>query len=264
MNRFLLSSVFISSLTFAYSDFVPLRERAQAHSLTGALQANESVYSNPAGATFYNTYTVEGTYAFPRSFSASVIDTKTTSVGAGLGYFKNQDLETQQSQQGFRLILGTRLTENLGVALAGKAIWNNRPGQTSQSKDADAGLLWKYGFSSAGLVIRNILGGSDINQRRELSLGGRLGYENTLFVSASMHSEFSRLSPYEVGIGAEYISPWHFALMGGYRFETENEASYWSTGVSFFSPRMSLHYAIEFPQQPNESSNHLLGLSLEM
>ncbi|NDG27879.1 MAG: DUF115 domain-containing protein, partial [Proteobacteria bacterium] len=65
----------LTSFSWGYSDFVPLRERAQGHSLTGAIQTNDSIYSNPAAGIFATTYSVEGTFAFPKSFSiCSVAD----------------------------------------------------------------------------------------------------------------------------------------------------------------------------------------------
>lgn len=255
-----------ASLGWAYSDFVPLKERAQGHSLTGALQGNESVYSNPAATLFSETYTVDGTFAFPKSFSASIVDTRTNSIGGGIGYFKEQGLEPSLVKQGLRVSLGSRVSETVAVGIVGKAIWGNRAGTETNFKDADAGLLWNGDIASLGVVLRNLAGGnSSFGQEREMSVGGRIGYSQTFYLSASAHSKFGRFSPYEYGFGVEYISPWHFSMMGGYRFQAGRAAqnpSYWSTGISFLSPRLSAHYAVEFPQLNDEESTHLLGLTM--
>lgn len=245
---------------------MPLRERAQGHSLTGALQTNESIYSNPAGTTFSQVYSLEGTYAFPRSFSASVVDTQTNSLGGGLGYFKEREMGSLDYRHGFRLTLGSRLSENWGFGVAGKALWANNQGKETSLKDLDSGFLWNGTFASAGIVFRNLGGGNgELQQEREVSVGGRMNYSNTLFFSASAHSKWGSFSPYEVGFGAEYVSPWYFSLMGGYRFQRDrikNNPSFWSAGVSFLSPRLSLHYAAEFPQLAGEETKHLLGTNL--
>jgi len=259
-------SLFLSSLGWTYSDFVPLKERAQGHSLAGALQGNESVYSNPAGTLFSETYTVDGTFAFPKSFSASIVDTRTNSIGGGIGYFKEQGLEPTSLSQGIRLTGGSRISQNWAMGIAGKAIWGKREGQEISYKDADAGLLWNGEIVTAGLVLRNVFGGkSSFGQEREISAGARVGYSQTFYLSGSAHSKFEKIVPYEYGFGVEYISPWHFSLMGGYRFQVGTKAenpSYWSTGISFLSPRLSLHYAVEFPQLSDEETAHLLGLSM--
>lgn len=268
MRAGLLYSILIgslSSLVWGYSDFVPLRERAQGHSLTGAIQTNDSVYSNPAGSTFGTTYSVDGTFAFPKSFSTSIVDTRTSSVGGGIGYFREQNPASSLTMQGLRLSLGSKVTENLGIALAGKAIWGGT-NPNSSFKDVDAGALWNLGTLTAGIVLRNFFGGrEEFSQKRELSVGARMGYSDTVYFSASAHSQLNRFAPYEYGFGAEYISPWYFSLMGGYRFQRQpsgKNPSYWSTGLSFLSPRLSVHYAVEFPQQPNEESSHLLGATM--
>ncbi|MFM8270237.1 MAG: hypothetical protein ACKN9V_08625 [Pseudomonadota bacterium] len=261
-----MAGLLLSSWGGAYSDFVPLKERAQGHSLTGALQGNESVYSNPAGTLFTETYTVDGTYAFPKSFSASIVDTRTNTIGGGIGYFKEQGLEPSLVKQGLRITMGSKIAENLALGIAGKAIWSNQSGNETNFKDADAGLLWNGEIASLGVVLRNLAGGnSSFGQEREMSVGGRIGYSQAFYFSGSAHSKFGKLSPYEYGFGLEYISPWHFSMMGGYRFQvggSSRNPSYWSTGISFLSPRLSAHYAVEFPQTIDEESTHLLGLTM--
>jgi len=262
----------VAHSAFGFSDFVPLRERAQAHSLTGALQSNESIYSNPAASAFTQEYTLEGTFAFPKSFSASILDTRTNQIGGGLAYFKEQDSSSESYRHGVRLSLSTRVSESVAVAIAGKAIWEKSGNDSANFKDLDAGVIWNAGFASAGLVLRNFSGGDEQSGReREVSLGGRIGYSQTMFLSAAAHSKLAQLSslsglaPYEYGIGVEYVSPWYFSLMGGYRFKTDSSSldpSCWSMGVSFLSPKLSLHYALELPEALDSESNHLLGLSM--
>jgi len=256
----------IASFAHAFSDFVPLRERAQAHSLTGAIQSNESIFSNPAASAFNQEYTLEGTFAFPRSFSASVLDTRTSQVGGGLAYFKEQDSESEGYRHGVRVSLSSRVSETVAVAVAGKAIWSKNQMESSNFKDLDAGLIWNAGFATAGFVLRNFSGGDkQAEQEREMSLGGRIGYSQTMYLSAAAHSKWGQFAPYEYGVGVEYVSPWYFSLMGGYRFQTDNsslEPSCWSLGVSFLSPKLSLHYALELPESLEPDSSHLLGLSM--
>ncbi len=55
-------------------------------------------------AAFAQVYSVEGIYAMPRSFGVSVLDTKTSGMGAGLGYFRTAD-RNQVMTQGARLAL---------------------------------------------------------------------------------------------------------------------------------------------------------------
>jgi len=252
-------------ITAPAMEFVPLQQKAQAHSLTGSSQLNDSLYSNPAASSFTQVYSVDGTFQMPKSFAVSILDTKTSTIGGALGYFRHYlPGETASPFQGAKLALAGKVEESVAVGVAGKLIWGlDAQGNDARMHDADFGVLTNFGFIQAGFTIRNIAGGKvDLKQDREWGVGGRVGYQDTLFLSLATTSTAENMKPYQYSIGAEYISPYFIALKGGFRTQPDLHKSYWGAGASFVSPKISFHYAVEFPQQSVEKTEHVVGTTI--
>jgi len=250
----------------AASEFIPIQERAQGQALAGGSLLNDSIYSNPAASAFLPVYSVEGTYLLPKTFAVSVLDTKTSGMGGGLGYFRQKVGEFEQAFQGVRLAFSGKVSEGLAIGVTGKMLWGPdfETGDGTEHKDIDTGLLANLGIMQFGLSVRNILGGkSEFQQQREMVLGARYAYQNLFYLSAAAISKTNTMtSPYQVGFGAEYISPYFFGLKGGFRRRIDTGTSYWSAGASFLGPKLLVHYAAEFPTTSDESIEHTVAAAL--
>ncbi len=255
MKIFLVLASF-TSICFAAYDFTPIQEKSQAHSLTGAIILNDSLFSNPAGSSFTSSYSIDLSYLPSGSYSVSILDTQSSFLGGALGYY--QIPTTHDVLRGVKLSLMTRISNVLGIGIAGKSIWTKE----LNMKDVDSGVLINLDFLSFGIVGRNLFGGNDtLNYKRELSYGFRIGYKKHLFLSASLQSLWDSFKPYEYGVGAEYISPYYFSIKGGYRTLPDKKASYWSGGISFLAPKIAFHYAIEQCQE-TKKIEHMVGAVL--
>lgn len=267
MRHFIAAVFTIGTLATAAPEFVPIQERAQGHSLAGSNLLNDSLYSNPAASVFATTYTVDGIFAFPKSYAVSILDTRTSSVGGAAGYFREKFGDSETFRQGIKVGLGQKISENFGIGIAGKAVWGpygerRATGDyaTTEYKDMDVGLLWNSGNYQLGLVARNTLGGNqEMDQGREWAWGGRISYDQVLFLSGAAQTRSLTARPYQFGLGAEYVSPWYFSIKGGYRYQPDSHLGIWSTGISFLGPRMSVHYALEFLSL---ETAHTLGATL--
>lgn len=249
----------------ATPEFVGIQGRAQGHSLTGSSQLNDSLYSNPAASTFTQVYALEGIFEMPKSFAVSILDTKTSDMGGGLGYFRRNNVDPNiKPFHGGKVSLAGRVAEQIGFGVGGKMLWGpNSEGVDSKLTDIDVGLLSQFGIFQAGIVLRNALGGDEtLGQPREWSAGGRVGWQDTLFFNVATASKFETAAPYQYSAGAEYISPYYFAIKGGYRIQPQNNLTFWSGGLSFISPRLSLHYAVEFPQENGKAAEHAIATTL--
>lgn len=265
-----IAPVAVATLLFAVSasamDFVPIQERAQGQSLGGANLLNDSLYSNPAAAVFTNVYSIEASMNLPKDLAISILDTRTADFGGAVGYFRQVKPGVEDALQGARVNLAKRLGESLGAGVTGKMTWGpTTSGSTDKAYDLDVGLLQTLGFLQLGASAKNVLGGNQgLGLERVWSLGGRLAYEDTLFFSVTQYSRFQLSKPYQLGAGAEYVSPYYFSIKGGYRFQFDTPFSAWSAGVSFLSPRISLHYAVEFPNSATQKIEHQFALTLLM
>ncbi|MCB0404601.1 MAG: hypothetical protein KDD51_07420, partial [Bdellovibrionales bacterium] len=222
------------------------------------------VFSNPASAVFTNVYSIDGTYFGAGGFSTSVLDTKTSSVGGGAGFYRMASPVPGKFNQGLRLALMSKITPNIGWGVAGKILWGeNAPGQEKNIKDLDLGVLFDYSVVQFGATVRNIFGGdpSYLEQNRELGIGARINYEQVLFLSVAAYSKFEKFVPYQLSVGAEYVSPYYFSLRGGFRARPEEQVSFWSAGVGVSSGKFGIHYAVEFPNQ-SANTQHLLNMDV--
>jgi len=258
--------IFCSTYVFALPAYIPLQERAQGHSLGGANVLNDSIFSNPAGSVFSQAYSVDGSYSTAdRTLSASVLDSRTSSFTGGIGYYRAQTDIAEQPRQGLHLLLGTRVQDVVALGATGKMMWApDANGNSIRMMDADIGTLTSFGFWEAGAVWRNVGGGNEaLGQTRELAVGGRVGYNKQLFFSSTSYLSWGDFTPYQYGFGVEYITTYYISLKGGYRFQpAANAPSFWTGGLSFNSPKLSVHYAVEFPQLSGQSNTHSVGATM--
>ena len=266
MKKSLLLGVLILAQTAqaGSTEFVPLQERAQGRSLAGSTLLNDSLFANPAAAALTQVYAIDATALSTKDFAISILDTKTSSLGGGIAYYRMSRAGTDKAIQGAKLGVTSRLGQNFGVGLVGKMLWGpDLDGTNTRNTDLDFGVTSQFDFLQFGLSIHNLLGGHlPMGEVREYSLGGRIGWEQTLFFSAAVSGTVSGLDPQELGFGAEYVSPYQFALKGGFRTRPAESASYWSTGVSILSPKLSLHYALEIPNQGTGGLEHTFGTTV--
>ncbi|MBI4404147.1 MAG: hypothetical protein HY537_08300 [Deltaproteobacteria bacterium] len=255
--------LFYGGIVCALPEFIALQERAQGQSLTGSHQLNDSLYSNPAASAFTAIYSLEGIYMLPKTFAVSVLDTKTGAIGGGLGYFRILNNE-QEPLQGAKLALCGRLSSYMAIGIGAKLLWGPGVGGEHRNlKDLDAGLLANLGAFQLGLTTRNLFGGDLLlEQEREWAFGGRFGYNQMLFLSASAISRWTQFKPYQYGIGAEYVTPYYIAVKGGFRIQPDAHRSFWSLGASLSAQKVALHYVFEIPNQEGENKEHTLGLTL--
>lgn len=256
-------AVFLGSVSAAHAaaEFVPIQERAQGHSLTGATLLNDSIHSNPAASTFTQVYSMEASYMLPKTFAVSILDTRTSEIGGGLGYFREQARDGTVFQ-GLKLSLGHRLNEIIGIGATAKASW--LPSK-QRVLDGDVGVLANFQAVQLGATLRNA-GATAESQglQRVAALGARLNYDQTLFLSGTVQQRLKDMRAYQYGLGVEYVSPYFFAIKGGYYTQPQTKLSAWTAGFSLLSPKMSLHYAIEFPNRKTTDMLHQLAVAILM
>lgn len=242
-------------------EFVPLQQRAQGHSLAGASLLNDSLFSNPASAAFTNVYSVDGTVLSPQTFSVSVLDTRTSGMGGALGYYRIARPGVAQAIQVGKLGVTGKVGQNFGFGVAGKAAWGpDLAGTSAHYNDVDLGISFKFDRLQLGMNVNNVFGGSAaMGEGREYSTGGRVNWEDTMYLSVAVSGDVDTLNLTQVGVGAEYVSPHFFALKGGFRTRPIDQRSYWGGGFSILSPRVSLHYAVEIENRSGGTTEHSVG-----
>lgn len=247
-------------------DFVPIQEKAQGRSLVGSNLLNDSLYSNPAASAFTQAYAVEAAMQVGGTFAASVLDTRTSKVGGSLGVFRTPvGGGVNDHSQGIRLGLMQKVSENFALGVTGKMLWGPRQadGERVSKLDSDLGFLVNLQRIQFGGMFRNALGGeAALGQEREVGLGARINYDDTVFFSVATYARTTDFNPYQFGFGAEYVSPYHFSLKGGYYFRPRENFAAWTAGASILSPKLAVHYAVEFPSLQDRPMEHTLAVAV--
>ena len=170
------------------------------------------------------------------------------------------------------------MSDSVALGVTGKMIWGptnllGPEGQviadrfnqdvTDRFNNVDVGVFYNIGALQMGAVTHNCISESvSMNQFREFSVGGRLNWQQAMFFSFAGQGKISDGEPEQYSLGAEYVSPHFFSLQGGFRILPYKAQSFWSAGASFNSPRMALHYAVEFPNQTVSQMEHTFGATL--
>lgn len=263
---FIFVIFFSAHLVYAHPEIVPMQEKALGQSMTGAHLLNDSIFSNPAASSFLDAYALDASYFPPKTMAVSVLDTRTSAVSAGFGYFRKGTVGVQDPLQGVKLNFSGRAQEQIGIGFGTKILWGpNKKGEHKNLKDLDAGVLFNLGQVQLGMAVRNLMGGDKtLEQHREWAVGGRYGYNESLLISAAFMSHWGTINPYQFGFGLELITPYSVSLKGGYRTLPLDRLSYWSIGTSVISQKLSLHYALETPNQGKAEVEHALGMTVKL
>ena len=168
------------------------------------------------------------------------------------------------ADQGATLGLSGRLSNVFGLGVAGKVLWGpNDFGVNDRTNDIDTGLVANLRPFQFGFTVHNLFGGNpNMDENREWSVGAEWNYQDCIYITAATLSSWAVPKPYQYGFGMTYVSPFYFSLKGGYRIQPDNHLSYWDAGFSFISPRLSLHYSVEFPNQSGESIGNEVGATV--
>lgn len=254
----------VASIGQASSEYIPVHEKALGQSLAGSASINDSLYSNPAASAFTQVYSLEASLLMPRTFSASVVDTRTSQLGGGLGYFRVQEPGSENVAQGVKLGLTTQLSNVVSIGLAGKALWGHGPSGVSGSlKDVDLGFFSRMQPVTLGVTFKNLFGGdSALGYDREAVLGASVNWNQTLFLSLAAHSKWGKWAPYMYGVGVQYVSANYFGLRGGYRVSTETGVGVWGVGAALLAPKLGLHYSVEFLPESQGGMDHMIAATL--
>lgn len=249
---------------FAAPAYIPIQERAQGQSLVGADTMNDSIHTNPAGSGFSRVYAVGGSFNLPGALEVSIVDTKSSSIGGGVTYYRSKARGSDNVFQGASVSLLGRVDDNLSMGVTGKMFWGATPaGVDANHKDVDVGMLAKFEPVTLGAVARNVGGGlEEAGITSEWAFGGRVHYNQTVFFSAAMVGGWEDAAPYQYGFGFEYMTPYHFSFKAGYRILPSADESYWSGGLSLVAPKILIHYSVELPNQAGQGAEHMLGATL--
>ena len=145
-------------------DLFGTRSLATGNAFRAVGTSNETIFFNPAGVVATRRYQVDGQYGFSPGermslWHASIVDSKTSNVGVGIGYTHLSGTGSLVESSGslVNLSLGVPLASRVAVGAGFKYLGFSQPEDTN-SITADVGLLVRpLPILSLGLVAYNVI-----------------------------------------------------------------------------------------------------------
>ena len=175
----------------AAGDLFGTRSLATGNAFRAVGTSNDTLFFNPAGVVITRRYEIEGHYGFSpgdrlQLWHASVVDSKTTTVGAGIGYSHISGAGAPGDSSGsvVNLALGFPLSSRVAFGLGLKYLGFARPEETN-SITADAGLLVRpLPGLSLGVVGYNLVDVASAQAPMRVGGGVSIGHDATFRFSA--------------------------------------------------------------------------------
>lgn len=241
----------------AFSDFADTRSVGLSGALKGGIALNESLYSNPASFAFTEKYSIETQISFQnqsRYFNASIIDSKTASFDAGIGYTYRESLIKNTSNDS---AINAILAKKFGVfsaGLGGKYVFNN----AKNFLDVYSGLLFEAHPSlHLGVVADDMMTPS----KRKLGLGSQLNIKDLLLISVDGSKVLSQPGII-VQSGMEVIhASTGISARGGVQYHIQKSLQSYSFGGGWSQYKIGIHYGFSHEVQgASPETIHIMSL----
>lgn len=237
------------------------RPMGMGQAFRGHGAGNGALYANPAGMSLISTYSVEAAYLNLEGqsvASASVVDTKTSMVGAGLAY-SYVPVNEGPDDHGLRVGLSTSLVpQTLTVGILGKYDWLGATDASGFSLDAGVllALARTIGF---GMVAHNLMPAAELGQERSYGFG--LAYTGLLTLAFDLVLDPARAGTDMLSYhgGLELLLQNAFPLRLGYEAVPFTSAHYLTMGIGAFSEQAGIQ--VGFRQRLDDGDEQSLSIS---
>ncbi len=236
--------------------------------LGGAFRAwgggNGSLYFNPSTISQSSTYSVEGTYlnlGGDNILTTSVVDTKTSAVGAGFAYTYVPVSEAEDDHE-VRLALSMGLVPGvLNLGINGRYAWLGETDKSGLSLDAGTSLNLGRWFA-LGAVAHNLMPNDDIGASRSYGFGAAFIGPIVAGFDLVVDPELEGADALSYHGGLEVMVSGAYPVRLGYENHPVDGSHYLCMGLALLSPRAGLQFS--FRQRLDDSSEQALSFSLNM
>jgi hypothetical protein len=252
-------------------DFMTARTLALQASI-GAAAGNEGIYVNPGAIAARKRYAMEGMALHDRRgaenaerfYGASVVDSQTSSITAGVSYLHEQSDLTSGSL--LHLALAGNLSEAFHLGVTGK-LYNLRGTTSAQSANLDAGAFWQIAeLLSMGFAGYNLFSSGN----RALSpvgagAGVAIGSDRAFQVTGDWRADFDRTPGKTTNRwsgGAEGLVASLVVLRAGFMRDETLGSNWWSAGVGLVTPGAALD--VGYRQSTTDPSARQVAATLKV
>jgi len=245
---------------------------AKSVGMGGAFRAmaddNSAIFFNPAGLTQTKRYTVGTGYTLVNSgsenfhyLSGSIVDTKTSPVGAGVAYIykkRDRDYDQQTEAQEVAVALAQEYLRSFHLGVTTHYLWPHRKGWRL---DASALFIPSH-YIIFGVIGKNLVHVKGDQREVDFGLGSRLGeYVNLDFDLLWLPKAKSDNLGYNLGI--ELVARKEIFIRGGYSFD-RSDRDWYGLGLGWRMPRGSFEYAFRREVGGSDVTGHWLEIAVSI
>ena len=253
------------------ADFMTARTLGMAAGI-GVAAGNEGIYVNPAAMAARRRYALEGMVLFDRRgadnvdrfYGASVVDSQTSALTAGVSYLRDQGLA--YSGNAFHLALAGNLAESFHLGVTGKLF--SLQGATSyQAANVDAGAFWQVTeLLSLGFAGYNLVGSGSNKAVTPMGAGAgfAIGTDRILQLTGDWRADFDRggKTTNRFAAGAEGLLASLVVLRAGFTRDETLSTNWWSVGVGLVNPSAALD--VGYRQSTTDTSAREIAATLKL
>jgi hypothetical protein len=250
--------------------------RARSLAMGGAYRAvatsNDAIYLNPAGVALGQKYALDGNFALNpetdlRHWSVSVVDSKTTTLAAGLSYTSLRGHGAEGATKGSvtHLALGLPMADVGAIGFSAKYLSFDRPDPTN-AITGDVGLLVRLaGRLSAAAVAYNVVDVASTEAPFGAGFGLSYGDDLSFRLAADLALDLSREddTPATVHAGGEYLLAGVLPVRVGFRRDLDRDVNHVSGGFGFVSPTFGADVAYVQSLDPDLPTDRIFSVTLQ-
>jgi hypothetical protein len=237
----------------------------------GAVNGIDSHYLNPAAIAFTQDYSVGATFQTARATLGNPENTTAFTVtdnsadkvlAGGFGYYykRSSQPDRQIIDQDFSVSLAARFLQRVGFGVQGRRLFrmnNMAPGFTKHNITVGA-LVVPAPFIGFGLVGYDLLNDDDLDMVPSVGLGSHLIIMDIIRFRADVTRQEKR-NPEKKGslnLGMEINAGEGFQLRVGGIWDGLNNKTYWTTGLAWEGPKLSVAYALKNNASITDDTTH--------
>ncbi|MDY0059488.1 MAG: hypothetical protein RBU45_06735 [Myxococcota bacterium] len=225
---------------------------------------NGAIYSNPAALGSAIGYSLEAAYldlAGEDLAHLSVVDTKTSALGAGLAYTYHPVTDHADDHDA-RLALSLAPVPNvLWVGVGGQYTWLGQADEQGLSLDAGVLLMLARTFG-LGAVAHNLLPATEVGETRSYGLGVAYTGLFTAAFDLTFDPELAGADRFSYHGGLEFLVGQSYPLRVGYEAHPARDAHLLCFGVGAISERAGIQLGVRTRVDGGDEDETSFGVSL--
>ncbi len=224
--------------------------------MAGAFRAvaddNSALSFNPGGITQSLRYAIEALYYWSdfteelpeRIYHVSIVDSKTSKIGAGFS-FTREELSQGGGRDTYTLALAEDYRSYFHIGISGKYL-RFKGTDDDSFFTSDIGIIttpWKP-YLSVAVVGYNLITNARDEASPRLGLGLATRPSDAITLAADTVKDWDN-NDVRYNFGGEVLLRGQFGLRGGYSGDQHSAGNFYSLGLGWYSPRITLNYGFQ-------------------